>query len=549
MDVYDNYAVSEAVTSNSLGIWDGQIFYLRQFPVWYRWKQVGNHMTGMPEDGSVNGVDFQQSMGRMVFWYPLGQHQANISEEDVHVDLSSWEMQVMVGSDVTHVKGKLSGGQRIEALSGELCHDIRVPLSWWEVTYDEYDAPWLALYLVKRMHKGWTGPWFAGALNPHRRQTFSWNAYQPNEIKTEEDTLAPKKSGAPEDLDKQLCSGAEPTNLCTGVDMSEDEWHAYITLHLDDAAVELASGRIPMEELFSADISHDSIAVFLRNEGLNLCYGSLKGSIEPQFSSWEVKSVRRWKLPKNCNIRCPAFYNRALCIKLVKAQGAQYLWDGVLENPVMPEFELPRERMSWTERVQRALVLAPGAPLKEHVKIKRAAEMCVSIDCSQDTVTRRANITLHLFEGLEELAEKYRVDLETFFALKVSEDMIEVNIVADCEYVMCVGALGGKIKQEKTTWEISREKSSVNDKQEHLVLKISVAKAEGSTKRWDEVFRKMEPWEVQARMLSLADSPDDQNKENIPDHPVKQQHAESPADEVVKQSVDAGNAPPAAVAV
>lgn len=297
-------------------------------------------------------------------------------------------------------------------------------------------------------------------------------------------------------MEKEMYTGTMPEKICTGMDQEQDEWTVTIFIHLDEEAVEVATAKTPMEELFCADIRADGLEIFMRQEGFGICSGRLGGCIAPELSMWEIAPVRRTNLPKDGRIKCPAFYNPAIRIKLVKAEGSQYVWDSIFSDLQKAAFDAPRERMTWTERVQRALVLAPGAPLKNHIKAENALKMYTRFETSQDTVTQRANLILHLDEALEELAFKYKIDLTTFFALKVGEKMVEVSIIADSEFTMIQGELGGSVEPDRTTWEITKERDSPVSDKEHLALKISMAKAVGFRERWERVFTKLEKWEV-----------------------------------------------------
>merc|ERR1712190_235097 len=97
---------------------------------------------------------------------------------------------------------------------------------------------------------------------------------------------------------------------------------------------------------------------------------------------------------------------------------------------------------------------------------------------------------VHLEERLEEHALKFAIDLGTYFNLKVGERIVEVCAVADADYTILVGQLGGRCVPEKTTWEIAK----IGDT---LALKLSFQMAPGSYNQWsDENFKRMQPWEV-----------------------------------------------------
>lgn len=71
-------------------------------------------------------------MGRMVLWFPLEGPDAQLTEEELFVEMSTWELRVSVGADSQQVRGKPTG-RKIDALSGELWADIRRRLSWWDM--------------------------------------------------------------------------------------------------------------------------------------------------------------------------------------------------------------------------------------------------------------------------------------------------------------------------------------------------------------------------------------------------------------------------------
>merc|ERR1719210_2617796 len=106
---------------------------------------------------------------------------------------------------------------------------------------------------------------------------FPWNNMMMNPPKREDDKLTKCLPGQPQDLDKELCTGLTAERICTGVDVEEDDWYAYVIVHLDEEAVEVATDRVPMEELFSADVQQDSVEVYLRNDGFGICSGQLRG--------------------------------------------------------------------------------------------------------------------------------------------------------------------------------------------------------------------------------------------------------------------------------
>jgi len=498
----------EPVLSNSLGDFDGKRFYLRTFPVWYRWRpwqfqKAYNIFTPeKPETGTVDSVEFEQTMGRMSLWYELTAQDANLAEEDLVVEMSCWELRVSVGRGIQPGK---PGSRKLNALSGEFCKDVRRKHSWWRIVEDDEGmGRWLEFSLAKLAHKPWTGPWFHYWNNPHKKTSFGWTPRHVNQklmklLKSDEESLERMEPGEPQEPEKAMATGILPERLCTGVDddADEDSEQISVLIHLDEETLELATGMVPMEELFAAEVEADRMDVYLRFDGLAICSGTMTGRVVPELTTWEFTNVRRKKLPKDCGIKAPAFYNPALRITLVKAPGHQQEWGHVFTDLQQAAFEPPRERMTWTERMQRALILSPAAPLSAVTKTERAAKLCTYIECSQDAVTGKAFVLLHLEDRLEELADwnHYRIDLTTFFSLKVGERMMEVNCVADIEFRMCVGSLGGSCEPDKTSWELTRD-ANPTDGKEHLVLKVGLTKAANSRGQWDEVFTRWEPWQV-----------------------------------------------------
>jgi len=500
------------VLTNSLGFFDGNRFYLRSFPVWYRWSawqfpQHSNRLTEeKPETGSVDGVEFEQTMGRMTIWYELKGLDEGLTQEDLVVEMSCWELRVSVGRDVPPGK---PGPRKIGPLCGELCRDVRRRHSWWRILEggDEGMGRWLELNLAKLAHKAWTGPFSKDWTNPHRRTSFGWTPQHVSPqlaklLRPEEETLQRVQPGEPQEPEKSLATGILPERLCTGVDddADEDAEQISVLIHLDEETLELATGMVPLEELFAAEVEADRMDIYLRVDGFAICSGTMTGNVVPELTSWEITNVRRAKLPEDSGVKAPAFYNPALRITLVKAPGHQQEWGHVFADLQQAVFQPPRERMPWEERLQRALILSPAAPLDAAAKTERAGKLCTHLECGQDAALRRAFVLMHLEDRLEELAVKYRVDLTTFFSMRVGERMLEVNVVADTEYRMCVGGLGGSCVPDQTTWELTREEGP-GDGREHLGLRVGLTKAPASRRHWDDIFTRWEPWQVSDSMI------------------------------------------------
>mmetsp|Transcript_46526 Transcript_46526/g.134703 ORF Transcript_46526/g.134703 Transcript_46526/m.134703 type:complete len:569 (-) Transcript_46526:281-1987(-) len=516
----------EPIASNSLGFFDGEKFYLRSFAVWYRWSALQYQQSyaafthDKPESGYVNGVYFDQSMGRIDLWYDLSNSKhAELQEKDIAVDMSCWEIFVFTSHDGK--PGKRSG-KKIDGLTGETLKDIRRKYSWWKVFEDgesEFPGRWLFMSLAKVEHKPWASIWFSSSMNFHKKQVFGWThqtvSYQLMKLlKSEEENLASMPPGEPQDLNKAMTTGVLPEQLCTGIDDDVDETEDQISvlIHFDERTLEFATGMVPLEELFSADVEPSRLDVYLRYDGLGLCSGQLVGRCIPERTTWEVVNVRR-KLPKDTTIKAPAYYNQALRIVLWKAPGHQMNWEHAFADLQMPQCEPPKEREPWAKLVQRALVLSPAGPFSATLKTERAQKLITYIECSQDSVSNKAFIMLHLEEKLAEMFGRYQVDHLTFFSIKVGDSMLEVNAVADAEFRMCVGRLGGKCVYDKTTFELAMERNSPDDEREHPCLRVTVMKAESSRGNWDEVFTRLEAWQLNENMhQSLLDDPPDGSK-------------------------------------
>jgi hypothetical protein len=487
----------------SLGWWDGTRFYLRNFAVWYRWTECASlnqgYMKNRQEEGVVDGVNFVQSMGRIQLTYDLIGSEEQLTDQDLTVELSCWELKVSKGS-AQNTKNL----PKINALTGELYKDVRVDLSWWEIV--ENDEYWpgrhLVISLAKLEHSSWQGIWFKDTMNPHKKTMFGWSFRQVSQQEqkkrqSETETLAPLLPGAPQELEKDLCTAIPPDLMCTGTDFKEDDTTIHLFVHLDEEKVELAAATCPMEEIFSADVENKYLEVSLRGDGFGIVWGALAGSIIPEATAWEICSVRRDMFQKSgvfqkeFGIKCPAFYNKALQITMTKAPQSMGTWGKVFEKMETPgKFAKPVERISWTERVQRALVLAPTAPMNDKVKAEKALKLCTEIETSQDNVLHRAYVTVHLEDRLEEYATKFQLDLSTnFFITRVSDGVLELIAYADNEFTICMGKLGGNVIPEKT----NRELIKVGD---HLAIKISLTKARDAQVPWDEVFVKCKPWEL-----------------------------------------------------
>lgn len=458
-------------------------FSLRSFPVVYRWNMTGKSR----QFGNVNGVDFQQTMGRMVLSYPL---EKDVDEDDVKVEMSCWQLQIKIG------------GKPITELSQETYDDIHRDLSWWKVDSDKElpNVRFLLIYLAKANHRSWTGPWYDGPLNPHKKSHFGWNHIQGAKdvlkgLKIDSEALKNIEPGEPEDWNHEISTAMTPEQICTGIDVMQSENSVSVVIHLNEEALDGATARIPLEEVFAADVSSEELSVFLRGDNFTLCRGRFCERVAPKTSSWQIRSVRRRHLPEGCNVKSPAFYNPALIITVAKDKVIP--WDKVFQEFQHCNFGAPRDRIEWSERVQRCMVLLPGSPNNKVGKASRAQALVKKVDASQDLLLNRIIILFHLEEKLPKLCENHRVLMHDLFTLMIGERSVQLNFVADSEYAMCWGGLGGACVPQSASMEIFMD----GEEEPHPVLKLGLAKANSSRHRWDEVFTRMQAWQVSQAML------------------------------------------------
>lgn len=416
--------------------------------------------------------------------------------------MSSWQLQVSkTGGKKTDIT---KGLPRLTSLCGELCRDIRRDLSWWEIMEDDPTWPGrrLILSLAKKNHRAWTDVWHKAPLNEHRKTLFGWNhmsltQQQAKQMRSAEEYLDIVPPGAPPELEKELCTALLPENLCTGFDTWEDDATITLLVHLDTDTLELASARVPLEELFSTDVGANFMEVSLRGDGYGLVWGELNGSVVPEMTTWQYhRSYNRYgydshrKAPREFGLKCSAFFNPALAITLTKAESANW-GEQVFKKAEGPKPAKPKEQAQYLDRVKRSLVLSPAAPMDPKTKQERAEKLCADIEHAQDNTLHKVVLTFHLESRLENDAGKFKVDLGDYFSLKVTETTLELDCVADNPYPVVMGRLGGEVVPDKTIWEHAKEG-------DHLVIKVIMTKAKNSQTPWSDVFVKCKPWEFVA---------------------------------------------------
>lgn len=417
----------------------------------------------------------------------------DLDEEDFKVKMSCWQIEV------SRTGGSKDG--KIPALCQETYDDIHRDLSWWKVDTLPTSERFLIICLAKANHRQWAGPWYGGALNPHKKGHFGWSDQQGakkilKELKITSEELKNIEPGEPEDWNHEISTAMTPEQICTGIDMSQSDKDIRLVIHLNEEALDGATARIPLEEVFAADISANEFWVFLRGDSFTLCRGLLAQLVRPELTTWQVRSERRRKLPEGCNIKSPAFFNPALVITMVKeTRGSQ---EKVFEDFQHCNYGMPKDRIDWSERIQRCMVLLPGSPNNKVGKASRAQALVTKVESKQDLLLNRVILLFHLEDRLPKLCENHRVHMHDLFTLMIGERNVQLNFVADSEYAMCWGVLGGACVPHSASMEIFMD---ATDGEEHPVLKLGLVKAPSSRGRWDEVFTQMKPWQVSQAML------------------------------------------------
>ncbi|CAE7664993.1 DED1 [Symbiodinium sp. CCMP2592] len=267
---------------------DGAVFRLRSFPIVYRWQ-----LPAQRESGQVDGVHYTQSMGRMILTYPLRDSNMDLDEDDIKVEMSCWQLLV----------SRKDGKGKLTDLCKEVYDDILRDLSWWKVDTSQSNPQDKALiiYLAKARHRSWASPWYPGALNPHKKSIFGWTERQAPKgvlkgLKIDVEAFKNIEPGEPEDWNHEISTAMTPEQICTGITVSESESLVQVVIHLDEEALESATARVPLEEVFAADISAEMLSVYLRGDSFSICAGRFSGKVVPEKSNWQISSAS-WQHP------------------------------------------------------------------------------------------------------------------------------------------------------------------------------------------------------------------------------------------------------------
>jgi len=345
-------------------------YELRSFPVREE-LQFGRDATS----GSIEGVDWQQSLGRMVLQFPLqnGPHEGvpgGWKESDVMVEMSKRALKVTLG------------GEPLKSLSADLMHEIWCHRSWWELQEGPEAGGLLVFHLHKRKHQAWKAPWYSYELARYKHTAFAWQetwkkvAADAGLLKEERDLTSermakfaawkgpvlteevPKETdfevkppGRPiaeqEESsymresyaevfqamgDARVCSADE---ICMGITAEQDEAFVTIQVHFDRWQYEELKARLPVETLFAADVWQRQVCIFFRGDKQNpILLGELAGTCVPWATTWRLMSAEAMR-KQQAEL---GSYSPALEVRLEKAQPRgkwERIFSEAVQHPLM----------------------------------------------------------------------------------------------------------------------------------------------------------------------------------------------------------------------
>jgi hypothetical protein len=126
--------------------------------------------------------------------------------------------------------------------------------------------------------------------------------------------------------DSYICSADD---MCIGTSVKQDHAKIVLELHFDHEALAYYESIKPYEDLFGADITHNSVYVFIRGDDQNpIMNASLTGEIFPDGTTWRIGTgdVFRQR-QKTLGVATPT-----LEITMVKADGNRYEWPKIFES-------------------------------------------------------------------------------------------------------------------------------------------------------------------------------------------------------------------------
>eukprot|EP00933_Yihiella_yeosuensis_P083229 TRINITY_DN97422_c0_g1_i1.p1 TRINITY_DN97422_c0_g1~~TRINITY_DN97422_c0_g1_i1.p1 ORF type:complete len:801 (+),score=186.00 TRINITY_DN97422_c0_g1_i1:49-2403(+) len=301
--------------SSSTGKWEGQVFKLREFAC-------------VPSNGTVKGVDYLQTMGKMTLRYVLPDEVAHLSSSDLTVELSSSELKVQAAG-CPELNGHFS------VISGDLQGEVKRELSWWTLER-ESDGNVFTIDLVKREHKAWNAVWKLGMKN-HRKSHFAWTPSAKAPLKKAEEMLVKVKPGRLRENAQDRFTIARE-DLCSALEDGQDDSTAIIRIHLDRSALEKACESVCLADLFGLDVMERYLKVFIRgDERSPILLGQLHGKIVPEKTRWEIMKALA---PPDFNEdeeqaterKRVGQYNTCLQVTLVKLKQSNKHWPRLLDE-------------------------------------------------------------------------------------------------------------------------------------------------------------------------------------------------------------------------
>lgn len=289
---------------------------LRTFPVAHRFGDAKGALAAAALGGGVSGeknVDWTQSHGQVRLTHRIEgllPERRAWSEDDVEVNMCAKEMKVLLN------------GEPFKALSGEFLQLIWAFKSWWAV-----EDGVLIINLYKRELSSWKHP-FHGAASQglFRRNPFPWTkpmatmgggaTFQhgnPNiQDVPKEEELELKPPGRPPLEAGELLpdgSGVEPElpggvfaprfpgyicsaeDLCIGITAELSESKIIVEVHFELERYEQLKARFPLEALFAADITSNTVCIFFQGDKANpIVWGELDGTVDPGQTTWRMSS-------------------------------------------------------------------------------------------------------------------------------------------------------------------------------------------------------------------------------------------------------------------
>jgi hypothetical protein len=204
------------------------------------------------------------------------------------------------------------------------------------------------LQLMKVEHGAWPEAFYSGSMHPYKKGRFAWTAIgkeqeqiENQRIKLNEYEIVPP--GRPEQNDTDwyppshfdwfspisdtyLCS---PDDLVVGTSIKQDDKKIYLTVHFDNDALVYFDSQRPFEDLFGADLTSNSVYVFIRGDDQNpIINASFTGEIFPSACTWRKGTDDAFRdRQKTVGLATPV-----LVLTLEKADGFRYAWPRVFDS-------------------------------------------------------------------------------------------------------------------------------------------------------------------------------------------------------------------------